>query len=79
MRCACCVTGKKFFVSIPVRFAPVPHSNDVNQCPHVIERVHYAVVTDADTPEIVAALEFLAPGRSRLGRKRFNLWENSLD
>jgi len=57
----------------------VPHSNDVNQCPHVIERVHYAVVTDADTPEIVAALEFLAPGRSRLGRKRFNLWENSLD
>ena len=55
------------------------HGNDVNQFTQSVERVHHAVVADADPPETLAALEFLASGRPRLDRERFNLRENSLN
>ena len=55
------------------------HGNDINQFTQSVERVYHAVVTDADTPEILAALEFFASGRPRLDRERFNLRKNSLN
>ena len=80
MPCGCCDTDlSKSSASIPVRFAPVTHGNDVNQFTQRVERVHHTVVADADAPEILATLEFLTSSWARLGRERFNLRENSFD
>ena len=63
---------------LPVRLATVSNHGNINQQACIIDRVDDAPVANANTPEVISALELSAAAGARVARQRFDALKNAL-
>src|SRR5438552_15821847 len=63
---------------LPIGIATMPYRADVHDTLTVIDRINHAIVTNADTPEVLRSLKLYTAMRSRVRSESFDTREDAV-
>jgi hypothetical protein len=66
---------EKFFLFLDI--APMSNARHIYAFGSIVDDIDNPVITNADSPFVIAALEFLATGRARRCGQFFEKWHNA--